>query len=447
LVEWNGLAPTDNAVAIFETLDAEYPRREDGTWRIPHDDVAGVSAWIQRCGGQREGAKPASEVKPLRIRFKDGMVDVTTPGKESSLAGIRACGYGVRMGSKVKATKRELDEVEGSDVADAIVEALARITEKLLASAPLAEHRDDKERRRAAIQMAGLGHQLHAELKLEDTPAGKALEDTPPDAHVLVLSKDYCLLGPARMRTRDLPFHLLSTEMPDDDGLTYGGLGNCVLGLKYALGVDSDYNPATIPTKTPKVLLVGCGDSGLLDIEDLFAEQRGAFNVRPVNSMAEFNRMFRQATEESWLPDIVHFQGHSQNHLLTMDTRPRLSFRDIKSGLEACKNVGRPPSFCFLNTCNSATNPLGAASKDTLAEMTRDAGVPCIIGTIAKVHEGRAIRGMKEFATSFYRSLLGGRTVGQAVLDARRLDKEHSGHTWWRYILIGDPTTRLRVPE
>ena len=461
LVEWNLRAPTDDAVAIFETLDAEYPRGEDGTWRIPQQDVAGVGAWIERCGGRQEPEKPAAEAMPLRICFTNGSVAVTTPHNNvTSPSGGGDCGYGVLMSGTATATNLSLGEIEGSSKAGHIVETLARLAAKLdeAMRKPLGEHEDEDQRtqksQESAIELAGWGQRLYAALRLADTDAHEALRDSPRDQHVLVLSKDHCYLRTsgartaALMRTHDLPFHLLSPDLPAPDGAAYGNLSRHVLGLRYALGVDTDFHPARKPADRPNVLLVGPSkDAGFAQVKALFDEQQGQFHVKLVNATHEFDTGRAGTSKEQWVPDIIHFQGHNQNQSLERDGGLGLSFEALERGLEACTNLGRRPTFCFLNTCESATNPLGATSSKSLAERVRDAGVSCIIATTAKVHEGRDGPAMNEFATYFYRQLLRGNTVGRALLEARRQDKDACGHTWWRYILIGDPTTRVTLPR
>ncbi|MBF0564724.1 MAG: CHAT domain-containing protein [Nitrospirae bacterium] len=104
------------------------------------------------------------------------------------------------------------------------------------------------------------------------------------------------------------------------------------------------------------------------------------------------------------------------------------------------------PAFIFLNTCHSGQTENWAAdegfgSASSLAEAFLLSGVRHYLGTFWKVMDEEA----RNFATGFYKELVGGANIGEALRKARLnfiIKCGEDNVLWASYILYGDPTFR-----
>jgi hypothetical protein len=111
----------------------------------------------------------------------------------------------------------------------------------------------------------------------------------------------------------------------------------------------------------------------------------------------------------------------------------------------------------FFNACESArvrqasrtpgANRIGVradrASSTGFAETLMRAGVANIVGTYWPVGDQAA----GTFADVFYTRLLGGSSIGSAMLDGRRAVKAISSVDWADYIHYGNPDFALKFGE
>jgi hypothetical protein len=108
----------------------------------------------------------------------------------------------------------------------------------------------------------------------------------------------------------------------------------------------------------------------------------------------------------------------------------------------------------FLNACESgraaneqdvlATSYMGKPAEG-LASALLDGGAMACVGALWPVYDDAAA----EFAVSFYRYLLMGHLIGEALRRARVDSRKKHGEvvTWASFALYGDPTARLANPK
>jgi hypothetical protein len=154
--------------------------------------------------------------------------------------------------------------------------------------------------------------------------------------------------------------------------------------------------------------------------------------------------------------DVLHYAGHA----FFSDKAPG------ESGLECSDRPLRAhellrlrslPALMFFNACESArvrqasrtpgANRIGVradrASSTGFAETLMRAGVANIVGTYWPVGDQAA----GTFADVFYTRLLGGSSIGSAMLDGRRAVKAISSVDWADYIHYGNPDFALKFGE
>ena len=106
--------------------------------------------------------------------------------------------------------------------------------------------------------------------------------------------------------------------------------------------------------------------------------------------------------------------------------------------------INNPPLLVFSNSCQSAEDSLdnNETGNTSLAGSYLKAGAGSCIAAIWYVSD----LGSSNFAADFYRYLLFGSTVGEAVLKARQSVFKRWGYQdfiWGSYILFGDPEMRI----
>lgn len=146
--------------------------------------------------------------------------------------------------------------------------------------------------------------------------------------------------------------------------------------------------------------------------------------------------------------NIIHYAGHAEFNKQEPD-RSLLKFKDgfcyayeIRQFLS-----DNPPLLAFMNACSSARESDMQTSKyetniPSLARVFLYAGVRAYIGSMWPVHNSSAAA----FAILFYKYLINGHTIGDAMRRARiniyqKGTKNEVG--WSPFILYGDPETRL----
>jgi len=146
--------------------------------------------------------------------------------------------------------------------------------------------------------------------------------------------------------------------------------------------------------------------------------------------------------------DLVHFAGHAEYSAETPEKSGWRLTGNVLSAREVCGMAGNAamPALIFSNACQSARTKKWTLGEDFqeevfgLANAFLLAGVKHYVGTFWEVLDEPS----SAFSLAFYRHLLSGKTMGEAVRLARRNLIEGYGEdsiVWTSYLLYGDPTS------
>jgi CHAT domain-containing protein len=139
--------------------------------------------------------------------------------------------------------------------------------------------------------------------------------------------------------------------------------------------------------------------------------------------------------------NILHYSGHSkesqesqeESYLLLRDGPCHA--RDIQTALSE-----NPPFIVFVDSCLSASRlQYGTTS---IASSFLKAGVKNYVGALWPVSDS----GAAMFASDFYRLVIYGNSIGEALRRARLASFskwQYNDVVWSSYVLYGDPTARL----
>ncbi|MEJ2169344.1 MAG: CHAT domain-containing protein [Desulfobacterales bacterium] len=152
--------------------------------------------------------------------------------------------------------------------------------------------------------------------------------------------------------------------------------------------------------------------------------------------------------------DVVHYAGHAE----FVPYQPERSGircygHQVLSGAELAA-LGNLPGLVFFNACESArvrgrakSNRDGVIKRIQqnvgLAEAFMRGGVANYVGTYWPVGDDAA----KTFADAFYPALINGRSISQALLEARIAVRKERSADWADYIHYGSPNFILKHPE
>jgi hypothetical protein len=252
---------------------------------------------------------------------------------------------------------------------------------------------------------------------------------------------------------RNLPSgSLIKLEVSDDIShvpweLMYTGRN--FLCLEHILG----RVPATIketyePVNGPIPMLMIANPTGDLigsqnEANYIISQLRGS-NLRISRYGSEIRKNDYIKLLESGKYSIVHYSGHSARSTELWKSC-HVFLDDLCYGyeIEALK-MKNPPRLVFSNSCESAEGSLNKneTGNTSLSGSYLKAGVGGCVGTIWNVSDV----GSSNFASDFYRYLLFGATLGEALLNARKAAFKRWGYNnliWGSYILFGDPEIRL----
>ncbi|MCP4683362.1 MAG: CHAT domain-containing protein [Desulfobacterales bacterium] len=151
--------------------------------------------------------------------------------------------------------------------------------------------------------------------------------------------------------------------------------------------------------------------------------------------------------------DFVHFAGHAYyNEQNQGESGWQLLNGNLTAG-DIQKMVGGAvmPALVFSNACQSARTEVWEDKQNVegesfgLANAFMLAGVRHYVGTIWEITDEPSSR----FSLEFYKHLLSGRTVGEAVRLARLAVEQYApaNACWASYVLYGDPTSTYFAQE
>jgi hypothetical protein len=225
--------------------------------------------------------------------------------------------------------------------------------------------------------------------------------------------------------------------------------GRNFLCLEHILGrVPAVIKETHEPVQGPIPMLMIANPTGDLrgsqnEANYIMSQLRGS-NLRISRYGSEIRKNDYLKLLESGKFSIIHYSGHSARSTELWKSC-HVFLDDLCYGyeIEALK-MKNPPYLVFSNSCESAE---GSLDKDetgntSLAGSYLKAGVGGCVGTIWNVSDV----GSSNFASDFYRYLLFGATLGEALLNARKAAFKRWGYhnlIWGSYILFGDPEIRL----
>lgn len=152
--------------------------------------------------------------------------------------------------------------------------------------------------------------------------------------------------------------------------------------------------------------------------------------------------------------DAVHYAGHAYfDPLVRAQSGLLCAGREVLSGQDLA-GVGNLPGLMFFNACEAArvrkASDAGRAPAKSATQVMRSTsfaeallrgGVANFLGTYWPVGDAAA----ETFATTFYKGLLGGAAIGEALLAARRTVRAIPSPDWADYVFYGDPDFRVKT--
>jgi len=162
----------------------------------------------------------------------------------------------------------------------------------------------------------------------------------------------------------------------------------------------------------------------------------GLINIRP--RLDGVRELLRQGGVQ-----LIHFACHGsfdpeehEQSVIYLEENERLRSRDIAG---ARKNFGRDRPFIFINACQTARAEFSLVGIGSWADKFIRAQASGFLGSSWEVNDEFAF----EFTKSFYRALIQGRTIGEAVKEARLRIKNENDTTWLAYSVYADPLAEV----
>jgi CHAT domain-containing protein len=178
----------------------------------------------------------------------------------------------------------------------------------------------------------------------------------------------------------------------------------------------------------------------VIALDELFSRQmdvQTAF-INGSNDLSEFLRRIEQA-------NIIHFAGHGRYN----DSQPETSGLIFREGILnphefSLSLTGRP--IVFSNACETG---LISRNRDSGEAWTGLAAAFLACGAVNYLGSLWAIfdEGSRQLAEIFYQRVYDGKTVGEALLDARLSSYKNGDSTWAAFVLFGCPRNRLKAEK
>ena len=141
--------------------------------------------------------------------------------------------------------------------------------------------------------------------------------------------------------------------------------------------------------------------------------------------------------------DVMHYAGHAAFDAAAAQRSGLVCSDQALLGVDL-RDLSRLPSLVVFNACESGrirrVRKAVAGSSAGLAEALMRAGIANFIGTWWPVSDAAALR----FGETFYGALIGNRSLGAALLAARRRIAASRSPDWADYIHYGDPDFTLK---
>jgi len=139
---------------------------------------------------------------------------------------------------------------------------------------------------------------------------------------------------------------------------------------------------------------------------------------------------------------LIHFACHGsfdpeehEQSIVYLQGNDKLKSRDIAGER---RTFGKDRPFVFINACQTAREDFSLVGIGGWANKFVNANASSFLGSFWEVNDELAYR----FSKSFYGSLFEGKTIGEAMRDAR-LEIKGADPTWLAYTLYADPLTKI----
>lgn len=285
----------------------------------------------------------------------------------------------------------------------------------------------DKNHTHATI--LSLGHQIFRGIFSE--PIQKHLQDSP--CEYLILQLDPGLVS--------FPWELLS------DGAQFFGCRYACGRLVPAWESEAANRPPPGPelyclvVTNPTNDLPESGREGASLVQQLSRGEK--LHVEWLNGHIEKEAVLSRLAKA----DILHYSGHgtkpASGERGWVFTNGILGCADLRSGLQN----QHPPRLVFSNACHAAeAGGFEENGHSAMLECFIRSGGQHFIGTLFRILD----RESREFSNRIYSLLLSGKSIGQAIRQARLETQARGGvHdlTWAQYVLFGDPAAGILHEE
>ena len=184
-------------------------------------------------------------------------------------------------------------------------------------------------------------------------------------------------------------------------------------------------------------------------VRQLFDQLKPAVNIRELRRQEARKNEIKKCLESGEY-DVLHYAGHAY-----FDTKDASRSGIVCAGDEVLSGadlvtLGGLPSLVFFNACetgrlrrgakktriNDKTHPAERVQRGvSFAEAFMRGGVANYLGTYWPVNDTAALK----FSETFYRDILDGHTLGDAVMGGRKAVERVHSVDWADYILYGDP--------
>ena len=218
---------------------------------------------------------------------------------------------------------------------------------------------------------------------------------------------------------------------------------------KYALGRSTTEKVDVVSEKSLSLLMISNPTGDLIG-----AQRESNYILSQLRGFRQLkvNRYGPEITKTKFLElyssgdfNLIHYSGHSMSDM-DEPGKSRLFFRDASCYGHEIENLNivKPPLLVFSNSCESAGVSYDAEElgNTSLAGSFLKTGVKGCIAALWPVSDV----GSGNFASDFYRFLMFGSTIGEAMLRARKNSFKRWGYQdliWASYLLFGDPATKI----
>ena len=140
---------------------------------------------------------------------------------------------------------------------------------------------------------------------------------------------------------------------------------------------------------------------------------------------------------------LIHFACHGsfdpdehEQSVIYLENNEKLRSRDIAGSRRA---FGRDRPFVFINVCQTARAEFSLVGIGSWANKFIAAQASGFLGSSWEVDDKLAY----EFTMAFYQALIDGKTIGEAVKEARQEIRHEDDSTWLAYTVYADPLAKI----